>query len=207
MYGDRQAFGSACCFCQIILMNPEQRQVLVKTGELLNGNHITWGVGASMLLAQYGLAENPADIDIVVALEDIETVDSLLSSLGTIKKQKEKSDIYLTDFFYEYVIDTVEIDVMAGFKIKLPDSSVFDYKFDKESIPHTFEIDGTYIPFMSLEEWYVLYQLMPNREYKADLLEGYFEKQGVEYPRLLEKYLQKKTLPKRVKDKIGRLFS
>lgn len=186
-------------------MNSNQQQVLVDIAKALNSEGIVWGVGASMLLFQYGLADNPADIDIVVASGDIGKADRLLSPLGTSKKQKEKSDIYLTDFFYEYVIDLVEADVMAGFKIRLTES-VFEYKFDKESVPHFFKIGGIDIPFMTLEEWYVLYQLMPNREYKVSLLEDYFEKRGIEYPYLLKRTLQDNTLPAIVRNKIIKLL-
>lgn len=186
--------------------NQQQRQALVKIAKILNSEDIVWAVGASMLLRQYALAD-PADIDIVVALEDAGRVDSLLSSLGTVKNQKEKSDIYLTDFFHEYIIDSVEIDVMAGFKIKLPDSSVFEYKFDKESIPHIFDIDGVGVPFMSLEDWYVLYQLMPNREYKANLLQDHFNIIGVDYPYLLERFLVDTSLPMGVKKRIEEILN
>ncbi len=179
------------------------RQTLVKIAKILNDAGIAWGVGASMLLAQYGLADNPADIDIIVALDDIDEVDALLSSLGSSKKQKEKSEVYRTDFFYEYIIDSVEIDAMSGFKIKLP-GCVFEYKFNRESIPRSFMIEGIQVPFMSLEEWYVLYQLMPGREYKAGLLEKHFDKSGIEYPYLLEHFLEDTSLPPVVKKRIRR---
>jgi len=204
MYGDGQAFGSTCCICKSILMNLDQRQVIVKIAESLNPKGIIWGIGASMLLAQYGLVNNPADIDIVVTMSDIDGVDQLLSPLGS-RQEKEKSDIYLTDFFYEYVIDSVEIDVMAGFKIKLP-SSVFEYKFDRESVPRCFDIGGVNVPFMALEEWYVLYQLMPNREYKVNLLEEHFRKHGLEYPGLLECFIHDESLPEKVKKRINKLI-
>lgn len=204
MYGNRQTFGTACYFCKSILMNPDQEKVLAKIAERLNSEGITWGIGASMLLSQYGLVDSPADIDIMVATDDIDATDRLLSSLGS-KKEKEKSDLYLTDFFYEYLIDSVETDVMAGFKIKLQES-VFKYKFTQESVPHFFEISGIKVPFMTLEEWYVLYQLMPNREYKVNLLEEYFNNHGVRYSYLLECFIHNESLPENVKKRITDLI-
>lgn len=187
-------------------MTAAQQKVLAVIAKQLNPAGIVWGVGASMLLAQYGLIDSPADIDIIVSLKDIHEADNLLSVLAEIRNEKEKSDIYLTDFFYEYQLDSVDVDVMSGFKIKQQES-VFDYEFDKSSVPNVFEFLGESIPFMTLEEWYVLYQLMPNREFKVNLLEGYFYKRGLEYPHLLERLIQNKSLPETIKCRSLKILS
>lgn len=174
--------------------------VLIKITEALNSTDILWGVGASMLLYQYKLIDNPSDIDITVSVSDIAEVDRILSSMGE-KLTETKSDIYLTEYFYEYIIDGVNIDVMAGFKINLA-NSVFEYPFDKNSVPHHLKIENTVIPFSSLEDWFVLYQLMPEREHKVNLINEYFKAKGVEYPILLERIVQIPNLPEKVKKKI-----
>lgn len=174
--------------------------VLIKITEALNSTDILWGVGASMLLYQYKLVDNPSDIDITVSISDIKEVDRILSSMGE-KLSESKSDIYLTEYFYEYIIDGVNIDVMAGFKINLT-NSVFEYPFDKNSVPHHLKVGNTPIPFSSLEDWFVLYQLMPKREYKVNLIDEYFKNKGIEYPVLLERIVQIPNLPEKVKKKI-----
>jgi hypothetical protein len=158
-------------------------QTLIRIAQALNASGILWGVGASLLLRQYGLADTCKDIDLLVSVAEIQTADSILSAIG--EKQPEKlSDIYATDYFYEYIIDGVNIDVMAGLKIKTGET-VFEYVFDKDSVPHSFSIGGVSVPFCTLEEWHALYQLMPGKMHKAQLIASCFHRYGVQYPELL----------------------
>ncbi|GAB6010927.1 nucleotidyltransferase family protein [Viscerimonas tarda] len=173
-------------------MNKEIEPVLSKIAQALNASHVLWGVGASLLLHQYGLVEDPTDIDILVSVDDISTVDKLLSSLGE-KQPETPSDIYATDYFYEYIINGINVDVIAGLKIK-QNKAVFEYTFDKESAPHTFFIGGVPVPFSTLEDWYILYRLMPGKESKSELIAGYFREHGVRYPVLMERMNEKLRL-------------
>lgn len=87
-------------------------------GEKFNKSNIIWAVGASILLNQFGLIENPKDIDIFVDIKDIDRVDEILNSIGK-KKQWEKTGIYSTKYFYEYMVDGIDVDVMSRFAVKL----------------------------------------------------------------------------------------
>lgn len=166
-------------------MDKNLEKVLTNIGKALNNSDILWSVGASLLLNRYGLADNPTDIDITVSVSDINKIDLILSAMGQ-KQPESTSDIYLTDFFYEYVIDGINVDVMAGLKIR-SGSAVFTYKFDEESVPHSFIINNVNIPFSSLEEWSILYKLMPQREAKVKLINSYLDKNGIQYPHLLNR--------------------
>lgn len=174
-------------------MDKKLEKVLIQISKALNNSDILWSVGASLLLNRYGLVDNPTDIDITTLASDIHQIDKILSSIGQ-KQAESTSDIYLTDYFYEYVIDGVNVDVMAGLKIR-SGNSVFTYDFDKESVPHCFEINNVKIPFSTLEEWSILYQLMPQREAKVKLINGYFNKYGIQYPHLLERMTNQIQLP------------
>lgn len=94
----------------------EMFNILSYIGEKLNNSNIVWGVGASILLNQFGLIEKPNDIDIFVDIKDIERVDEILKSIGE-KKKWEKSSTYSTKYFYEYTVDGIDVDVMAGFAV------------------------------------------------------------------------------------------
>ncbi len=96
-------------------------------GENLNDNGVVWGVGASILLNSYGLADHPNDIDILVDTNDIERVDKILKSIGE-KKERKESKTYSTKYFYEYVVNGIDIDVMAGLNINY-NGGVFKYTF------------------------------------------------------------------------------
>jgi len=177
---------------------------LSQIGKKLNENQILWAVGASILLVQHGLVDAPNDIDIFVSLQDIDKADLILQSMGQ-KKAREKTDDYKTQYFYEYRIQSVDVDVMAGLAIR-HDSGVFEYIFDQQSITQTFVINDVEIPFTSLEDWYVLYQLIPGREGKVKLIEDYLAARGIQHPDLLEKALTG-NLPKSIRGRILRLMS
>ena len=140
-------------------------ETLSYISEKLNTDGVVWAVGASILLQHYGLIEgNPNDIDILVDLKDIEKVDKILKSIGE-KKIRDKSETYSTKYFYEYVVRGIDIDVMAGLTINF-NNGIFEYKFDATSISEFKKINGVNIPLSSLEDWYVIYQLIPNRRQK-----------------------------------------
>jgi len=186
-------------------MDKELQSVLIKIAKALNAPDILWSVGASLLLEQYSLVDNPTDIDITASINDIRFIDNKLSALG--EKQKEnESELYSTDYFYEYIIDGINVDVMAGLKINLREG-IYEYKFDKESVPHSFKIDNTQIPFSTLEEWYILYQLMPAKKGKVTVIESYFKINGIQYPGLLHRMADSPSLPEQIKSKISALIA
>lgn len=162
---------------------------LAKIAKELNKEKILWAVGASLVLNNYGLIDNPNDIDILVDIKDIEKIDKILQTLG-IKKSREKTDTYSTKYFYEYVIDGVDIDVMGGFIIKHVNGQ-YEYCFDNESITVIKNIDEIDIPLTSLEDWYIIYQLIPGREYKVNIIEKYLLKNGLNNINLLNRALDK----------------
>lgn len=173
-------------------------------GEKLNCSNIAWAVGASILLNQFGLIDKPNDIDIFVDIKDIERADEILKSIGE-KKNWERTATYSTKYFYEYIIDEIDVDVMAGFAVN-HNSGVFEYTFDHDSISELKIINEISIPFTSLEDWYVIYQLIPNRETKVEMIEKYLLSNGIKKTMLLKRAL-KGCLPVKVRSKIENILS
>ncbi|WP_194191581.1 nucleotidyltransferase [Clostridium chrysemydis] len=157
-------------------------------GKKLNDEGILWGVGASILLNRFGFIDKPNDIDIFISLDDIEKADEILKSIGE-KKKWEKTSTYSTEYFYEYVINGIDIDVMSGFAVN-HNNGTFRYIFDEKSISEFQIINGVSIPFTSLEDWYVIYQLIPKRQAKVEMIENYLKLNGVKRPMLLERSLE-----------------
>jgi muramoyltetrapeptide carboxypeptidase LdcA involved in peptidoglycan recycling len=178
-------------------------QVLSYLGKRLNESKILWGVGASLMLHQHGLADQPNDIDIFVSLDDVDKADEILQSMGR-KKRREENGTYETKHFYEYVVDGVDVDLMVGLAISVEDG-VFEYVFDHESITDVFKIDGVEIPFTSLEDWFVLYQVIPCREKKVQRIETYLMEQGIQNACLLNRALDR-HLPAAVRERINKLL-
>lgn len=179
-------------------------ETLSQIGKKLNDNQILWAVGASILLVQHGMADAPNDIDIFVSLQDIKKADRILQSMGQ-KKSREKTDDYETRYFYEYTIHSIDLDVMAGLAIR-HESGVFEYLFDQQSITQSFLFQGVEIPFTSLEDWYVLYQLIPGRESKVRMLEDRLTAMGIQHPDLLKRALRG-NLPDHVRARILQLMT
>lgn len=173
--------------------------VLSQIGKAFNENNVLWGVGASVLLHQHGLVEQPNDIDLLVAEKDIKKADELLSALGS-KKAYENTGDYATEYFLEYHIQGVDIDVMCNLGI-VHDEGVFHYVFDDQSIDQHVLINGVKIPFCTMEDWYVIYQLLRNRMSKVQMVEAFLKENGVKHPYLLERAL-KGQLTERVYNKI-----
>ncbi|WP_055668196.1 hypothetical protein [Desnuesiella massiliensis] len=184
-------------------MKTNLETVLLKIAKLLNQENILWGVGDSMLLWCYELVEEYNKISIIIAEKDIRKVNMLLSDLG-IRTQKEKICFYDSAFFQQYQTEGIIIDVISG-PIIYSHGKVYRYSFDEKSIPHYTRICGENIPLTTLEEWYILYSMMPQGESRAKLIENFFENIGVIYPEVLQRML-KDELPKDVMKKCGSML-
>ncbi|WP_027631763.1 hypothetical protein [Clostridium hydrogeniformans] len=173
-------------------------------GEKLNEENIIWALGASMMLNHYNLVENPNDIDIIVDLKDAEKADSILRSLGD-KIERPRIKEYSTKYFYEYMVHGIDIDLMSGFIINY-DKVSYEYKFNKSSIRDFKVIDNCKIPLTSLEDWYILYSLMDNREKKVAIVENGLLRYGIKNKDIFEKALTS-SIPLEIKNNIIKLLS
>lgn len=173
-------------------------------GQKLNEKGIIWGVGASVLLALYELVDECNDIDILVDMNDIEMADRILSSIGIKNKSIEVKN-YSTQYFYEYKIRGFDVDVMAGLAINHSEGT-YEQAFDYSCISDSKLINGVEIPLSSLEDWYVIYQLIPNRELKVNIIEDYLLTNGIKRSDLLKKALLF-NLPIRVRQNIDMILN
>ena len=142
--------------------------VLEKVAKILNQNKITWATGASLLLYLKGIVDDFQDIDIMISEEDVLVVTNLLDNYGTLQKNNPNYK-YKTKVFLEYVIDDVEIDIMAGLII-VANNSEYYFPLKKEGIKEIIVINDTPIPLQSIEEWKTYYSLMGRME-KVKLIE------------------------------------
>jgi hypothetical protein len=176
---------------------------LAQIASVLNEKNITWAVGGSYLLRHYQLCDVVRDLDIFIAEDDIQDALKQLDLLGKGKKGTSKLP-YGTEYFYNYVIAGTNIDIMAKFKI-FHEEGEYEHPFSSLSVNKLISIEGEDIPLMELTDWYVLYQLIPNRDAKVKAIEQYFhENPSQNWVRL--KQLTSGVLPKEVKANIARFF-
>lgn len=167
-------------------------------GDRLSDENITWGVGGSLLLNFYNIIDKPNDIDILVEEGNAAKFNEIMSSIGK-PKEALSSNPFRTKYFSKYKVNGIDIDVMGGFAIQ-HNEGIYKLSLQQQSIVAQKNINGVDIPLCSLEDWYILYLLIPNKEKKekALLIERYLKTNGVTYPHLLEEAM-KHSLPIEVK--------
>lgn len=130
--------------------------------------HITWALGGSMMLYFKGIVPVFQDIDLMVADADAQTAQSILCSMGQMQPQNPNPK-FRSKAFMEFVIDSVDVDVIAGFAIVSGDS-VADCSLQKEQIVERMPLGEACIPLQSPALWCRYYRLMDRNE-KAQMIE------------------------------------
>ncbi|SDQ57150.1 hypothetical protein SAMN05216232_2623 [Virgibacillus subterraneus] len=173
-------------------------------GDRITNKNIIWGVGGSLLLNFYNLIDKPNDIDILVDEMNATKLNKMMTSIGK-PKEVIRSNPFRTTYFSKYSIEDIDIDIMAGFAIQ-HNEGVYKLSIQQGSIVAHKKINGVDIPLYSLEDWYILYWLIPNKQEKAILIENYFKTNGIKHPQMLEEAL-KQSLPLEVKERVISLLS
>lgn len=113
------------------------------------------------------IVEDFNDIDILIDIKDVDKVIKIMNEIG-IKKDTQSHLNYLTQVFLEYEVDRVEIDIMAGFKIKTYDK-IIDGSLKKEQIVEYIDFYDTNIPLQSIDLWLEYYTYMKRLD-KVELM-------------------------------------
>ena len=153
----------------------EKIQLLLRIAHRLNEAHVEWALGASMLLYFKGITTEFHDIDLMVAECDAESVRTILSEMGeSCPSESIPNPMYRTKTFMEFLIDSVEVDVMAGFAI-VKDGTVYDCALREEQIVEQMPLGEEVVPLQSPLLWCKYYRLMERTE-KAEMIEKAMER-------------------------------
>ena len=136
--------------------------VLAKIARAFEEKKIMWAVGGSLMLYFRGITDIVHDIDLMVTEEDIEEVRAVLLDLGTPAPPAPDSR-YKTRYFLEFLIDEVEVDVIAGFVI-VHDGKEYDCSLTVDQITDLIDVEDVRIPMQSKELWREYYRLMEREE-------------------------------------------
>ena len=153
-------------------MKEEQKKIelLQKIAHRLNEAHVQWALGASMLLYFKSITSEFHDIDLMVADHDAECVRTILSEMGELcPPDLMPNPMYRTKAFMEFLIDSIEVDVMAGFAI-VHEGTVYDCSLRGDQIVEKMLLGTEVIPLQSPWLWCKYYRLM-RRPQKADIIE------------------------------------
>ncbi|WDF05798.1 hypothetical protein [Shouchella hunanensis] len=176
-------------------MNQHQRDVLVKLVNAFHSKGVSFGIGGSTLLFHHSIVKETNDIDLFIDLADEKSVQEVITQLGDEKKASYKKP-FQTEVFKRFTIAGVSIDIMGGFAIE-HEQGVYRFSFDSSAVT----LEKGHTPYMQLEDWYVFYLLMPNREQKVLMVEAHFRTEGVEKVDRLQRALMQ-PLPIEVKQRI-----
>lgn len=179
-------------------------KIVVDLAQVLNVNHILWGIGGSYLLKSYGILEDVHDLDILVSEKDIDRTLEILDSIGERKTIPVKKE-YLTRHFHVFLYKGLSIDIMSGFRISHPDG-VYEYILDDKAIVKREIRQGVSIPFTSLEDWLIAYKLMKGRQTKVEMIENYLHTYGIGNLDQLKRNLSQ-DLPEEIKLYIEKLLA
>ena len=90
-------------------------ELLQRIAQRLNEAHVQWDLGASMLLYFKGITSAFHDIDLMVADHDAECVRGILLEMGELRPSDPMPNpMYRTKTFMEFLIESIEVDVMAA---------------------------------------------------------------------------------------------
>lgn len=152
----------------------QKLDVLRRIAGELNRAHITWALGASMLLYFKGVTDTFHDIDLMVKTEDAEAARDILLGMGTLMPPNPEAK-YRTKLFLEFVIEGVDVDVMAGFAIAQGDT-VHDCSLRETDIAEMHDLDGEAVPLQSIARWREYYQWMGRTE-KVRMIDAFLAQQ------------------------------
>lgn len=148
----------------------EKIELLEKIAGRFNAAHIKWALGASMLLYFKGMVSEFHDIDLMVSNEDAASVRAILSEMGQLHPASPNPNpMYRTKTFLEFSIDSIDVDVMAGFSI-VHEGKLFDCSLHDEQIVELMPLGAELVPLQSPLLWCKYYRLMGRSE-KADMIE------------------------------------
>jgi len=171
-------------------------EVLKLITKRLEKANIEYIIGGSLILYSYGIIENCHDIDILFQQSDIEKVLFEFKDLIFIS-ENERPSRYLTNLFMETVVDGVPIDFIFGFAISINKNRFQpDFRYRKKLIDHKSYSVGL------MEDWYVIYLLIGNREDKIRIMDEYFQTNPPEPKEILR--LVNHKFPNSITDKLSK---
>lgn len=167
---------------------------LIELTNLLNSNHINWALGGSCMLKLRGIELDVNDIDIMIHESDFEKCIELLNTVS-MECEVKKSDVFKTRYYKKFKWNQTEIDCLSGMSIQLG-LDLFEYQFDHKV--SDIYLNGTVIPLCYIEDWFMLYQLMPNRGSKIIVIDEYFKSHMINKNRI--QHLLDIKLPNQIRE-------
>ena len=149
----------------------EKLELLEKIAYHFNIENVEWVLGASMLLYFKDIIDEFHDIDLMISNDYVTKMKNILLEMGEILVPCENEDsIYRTKKFMEFIIDGIDVNVMAGLAI-IYEGKLYDCSLSKDQIVERIYLGTELIPLQSLQLWCKYYHLMGRNE-KVKMIEN-----------------------------------
>ena len=162
---------------RICMSIKEKLNALCKIAQTFNREKITWNLGSSGMLFLRGIVHQFNDLDLMIAIEDIEKAAIILDAFGD-RLPPRSTQKYQTKHFIEYVIDGVDVDLMAEFVI-LKDQQSYTFEIHKGDVFDWMMLGFETIYLASIKEWKYYYHLMERHD-KISILESISDYHSIE---------------------------
>lgn len=184
-----------------------RRNVLFKIMHELQKQNVNFALGCSANLFFRGIVDDFNDFDIIFEQKYTDKILKIMSELGGQLIGTGGNGFCESDMYLHYILDSIHIDFIAGFRINTFDKS---YYCDLSSNPiENLDCEYLTLPLIPLEIQLTLYCMMegwqPRRRFKRVIIYNYLNQEGLTFPQILEDSL-KKDLPDWIKKLIQSLL-
>ena len=166
----------------------ERKQILENICQ--NASKISWALSCSSNLFFRGIVDDFNDYDILVKLDDVESLKNVLRKIGAeINENTVQKNCFTSPYYQQAKIGKFDFDLVGDITINTFNGS-YCYQVKDEEINFV-TIDGNInIPLIPVEACFVLYGMMEGwqsrRRLKRDLCFNFLRQQGVSYPGVLQ---------------------
>lgn len=186
------------------MINENQKSVLQRIATEFSNHELTWALGGPVLLGIQGVFDAVEPIGIMITSQGVKKADEILCDMGE-KQPRIPASGYISQFFHVYIIDGVQFSLICGMAVRNK-GYLFSYNFNKDAIVNMAKIGDVYVPCTSLEDWWILYQMIPHREDLFDIIDRYFHSNGMVYQNRFQ-IMKTQPLPPSILVRIQRLYS
>ena len=173
-----------------------RRNVFFKIIDEFKKQDIHFALGCSSNLFFRGIVDDFNDFDIIFEKKDSDAISEIMSKLGAKLVATGGNGFCESDLYLHYILDSIHIDFISGFRINTFDKSYY-YDLSNNEVEN---LDSEYfqIPLVPTEIQLILYAMMegwqPRRRFKRVIIYNYLNQEGLTFPQILEDCL-KQDLP------------
>ena len=147
---------------------------LGRVARALNAAQIVWAVGATALLYLLEIEAEPERIELMVEIADFEPARATLRAVGGGSQPAPALNAACAVALRDVLrVDEVDFDLICDLTIRRKEGT-YRYLFDQSRVAARLRLEDTLVPLTPLEDWYVLYQLIPGRAKLVTQISRYF---------------------------------